>query len=77
MSTSDPAIKKIAAKVPVDLVKEKAEILRRYRGLLRAIPGERSAEDSRLIRKAFNIAVEAHKDQRRKTGEPTSTIPLP
>jgi len=76
MSTSDPAIKKIAEKVPVDLVKEKAEILRRYRGLLRAIPGERSAEDSRLIRKAFNIAVEAHKDQRRKTGEPYIYHPI-
>ncbi|HQV75262.1 MAG: bifunctional (p)ppGpp synthetase/guanosine-3',5'-bis(diphosphate) 3'-pyrophosphohydrolase [Flavobacteriales bacterium] len=76
MSTSDPAINKVAEKVPVDLVKEKAEILRRYRGLLRAIPGERSAEDSRLIRKAFNIAVEAHKDQRRKTGEPYIYHPI-
>lgn len=76
MSTSDPAINKVAEKVQVDLVKEKAEILRRYRGLLRAIPGERSAEDSRLIRKAFNIAVEAHKDQRRKTGEPYIYHPI-
>jgi len=76
MSTSEPAIKKVAEKIPVDLAKEKAEILRRYRGLLRAVPGERSAEDSRLIRKAFNIAVEAHKDQRRKTGEPYIYHPI-
>ncbi|MEZ4740769.1 MAG: bifunctional (p)ppGpp synthetase/guanosine-3',5'-bis(diphosphate) 3'-pyrophosphohydrolase [Flavobacteriales bacterium] len=63
-------------KVAIDLVKEKAEILRRYRGLLRSIRGERTPEDSRLIRKAFNIAVEAHKDQRRKTGEPYIYHPI-
>ena len=57
--------------VPVrDLALERAEILLRYRGLLRAIKGHRTPEDNRLIRKAFNIAVEAHKDQRRKSGEP-------
>lgn len=71
-----PAIKNSTERVPVDLAKEKAEILRRYRGLLRAIRGERSTEDSRLIRKAFNIAVEAHKDQRRKTGEPYIYHPI-
>ncbi len=60
----------------IDLVREKAEILRRYRGLLRSIGGERTPEDSRLIRKAFNIAVEAHKDQRRKTGEPYIYHPI-
>jgi GTP pyrophosphokinase len=57
-------------------VKEKAEILRRYRGLLRSIRGDRTTEDTRLIRKAFNIAVEAHKDQRRKTGEPYIYHPI-
>ncbi len=59
-----------------DLVAEKAEILRRYRGLLRSIRGDRSVEDTRLIRKAFNIAVEAHKNQRRKTGEPYIYHPI-
>lgn len=63
-------------KVEIDLVKERAEILRRYRGLLRAIRGERTAEESRMIRKAFNIAVEAHKEQRRKTGEPYIYHPI-
>ena len=48
----------------------------RYRGLLRSIKGSRTPEDSRLIRKAFNIAVEAHKDQRRKSGEPYIYHPI-
>jgi len=66
-----------ATKPPtIDLVAERAEILRRYRTLLRAIKGERTAEDTRLIRKAFNIAVEAHKDQRRKSGEPYIYHPI-
>ncbi len=60
----------------IDLAAERKEILRRYRTLLRAIKGERTAEDTRLIRKAFNIAVEAHKDQRRKTGEPYIYHPI-
>lgn len=63
-------------KVEIDLVKERAEILRRYRGLLRAIRGTRTPEESRMIRKAFNIAVEAHKEQRRKTGEPYIYHPI-
>ncbi|HRF81355.1 MAG TPA: bifunctional (p)ppGpp synthetase/guanosine-3',5'-bis(diphosphate) 3'-pyrophosphohydrolase [Flavobacteriales bacterium] len=66
----------VEQKVEIDLVKERAEILRRYRGLLRSIRGERTAEESRMIRKAFNIAVEAHKEQRRKTGEPYIYHPI-
>ncbi len=65
-----------SARPVIDLVAEKAEILRRYRGLLRSIKGQRTADESRLIRKAFNIAVEAHKDQRRKSGEPYIYHPI-
>ncbi|MBK9148342.1 MAG: bifunctional (p)ppGpp synthetase/guanosine-3',5'-bis(diphosphate) 3'-pyrophosphohydrolase [Flavobacteriales bacterium] len=65
-----------ASKPAIDIEAERAEILRRYRTLLRAIKGERTAEDTRLIRKAFNIAVEAHKDQRRKSGEPYIYHPI-
>ncbi len=43
---------------------------------MRSIRGERTSEDTRLIRKAFNIALEAHKDQRRKSGEPYIYHPL-
>src|SRR5690606_41651665 len=66
----------VESSVAPDLEREKEEILRRYRGLLRAVPGERSTENTRLIRKAFNIAMEAHKDQRRKTGEPYIYHPI-
>ncbi|MBS1582506.1 MAG: bifunctional (p)ppGpp synthetase/guanosine-3',5'-bis(diphosphate) 3'-pyrophosphohydrolase [Bacteroidetes bacterium] len=69
MSTPPPA-------PVIDLEQEKDEILGRYRGLLRAIPGDRNAESTRTIRKAFNIALEAHKDQRRKSGEPYIYHPI-
>src|SRR5690606_34169157 len=66
-----------APSTPVyDLEEEKEQILRRYRSLLRAVRGERSTEHTRLIRKAFNIALEAHKDQRRKSGEPYIYHPI-
>ncbi|HMC98126.1 MAG TPA: hypothetical protein VKG92_10750, partial [Flavobacteriales bacterium] len=51
--------KTIAPGPEINAAEENAEILRRYRGLLRAVRGERSIEDTRMIRKAFNIAVEA------------------
>ncbi|MBK6540733.1 MAG: bifunctional (p)ppGpp synthetase/guanosine-3',5'-bis(diphosphate) 3'-pyrophosphohydrolase [Flavobacteriales bacterium] len=60
----------------IDVAKERGEILLRYRGLLRTIKGHRTPDDTRLIRKAFNIALEAHKDQRRKSGEPYIYHPL-
>ncbi|MCB0793260.1 MAG: bifunctional (p)ppGpp synthetase/guanosine-3',5'-bis(diphosphate) 3'-pyrophosphohydrolase [Flavobacteriales bacterium] len=59
-----------------DEEREKTEILNRYRGLLRSIRGERTQEETRAIRKAFNIAVEAHKGQRRKSGEPYIYHPI-
>ena len=60
----------------IDAAAERSEILRRYRTLLRAFKGDRTAEDTRVIRKAFNIAVEAHKVQRRKSGEPYIYHPI-
>src|SRR5262245_36928593 len=60
----------------IDLEKERDEIISRYKGLLRSIRGERSGDSSRMIRKAFNIAVEAHKEQRRKSGEPYIYHPI-
>ncbi|HQX31740.1 MAG TPA: HD domain-containing protein, partial [Flavobacteriales bacterium] len=71
-----PQVITSGTKPVIDLVAENEEILRRYKALLRSIRGQRTAEETRLIRKAFNIAVEAHKTQRRKTGEPYIYHPI-
>jgi GTP pyrophosphokinase len=59
----------------IDLEQERKEILNAFRGLLRATKN-RSREDTRMIRKAFDVAVEAHKDMRRKSGEPYIYHPI-
>ncbi|MBL7897323.1 MAG: RelA/SpoT family protein, partial [Crocinitomicaceae bacterium] len=60
----------------IDLEKERLEILKAYRGLLWASRHVRDKEDTKLIRKAFDLAVEAHKDMRRKSGEPYIFHPI-
>lgn len=62
--------------VTIDEEEEKKEILRRYRGLLRAAERSKSSADRRRIRKAFDVALEAHKDMRRKSGEPYIYHPI-
>jgi len=54
---------------------EKREILKRYRNLLR-LWKPRNPVDKNNVRKAFKMALEAHKDMRRKTGEPYIYHPL-
>ncbi|WP_223033178.1 RelA/SpoT family protein [Hanstruepera marina] len=53
----------------VDIEKENAAIAKAYKELLKVSYRTLSKEDKLLIRKAFDVAVEAHKDQRRKSGE--------
>ena len=60
----------------IDIEQEKKEILKRYRGLLRASKRRLEKGDKLLIRKAFDIALEAHKDMRRKSGEPYIYHPI-
>ena len=48
---------------------EKKAIAREYKELLRISYQTLTDSDKKLIRKAFDVAVEAHKDQRRKSGE--------
>ena len=55
---------------------EKKLILREYRALLRALKLRIKKGDKRLIRRAFEISVDAHKDMRRKSGEPYILHPL-
>ncbi|MEM7297499.1 MAG: HD domain-containing protein, partial [Bacteroidota bacterium] len=60
----------------VDLEAEKKEILSRYRGLLRSSSRSHTAAEKKRIRKAFDVALEAHKDMRRKSGEPYIYHPI-
>ncbi|HEX8515659.1 MAG TPA: bifunctional (p)ppGpp synthetase/guanosine-3',5'-bis(diphosphate) 3'-pyrophosphohydrolase [Bacteroidia bacterium] len=60
----------------IDVEAEKKEILKRYRALLQACKRTLEKGDKLLIRKAFDIALEAHKDMRRKSGEPYIYHPI-
>jgi guanosine-3',5'-bis(diphosphate) 3'-pyrophosphohydrolase len=53
----------------VDIEKENAAIAKQYKELLRISYQVLTREDKKIIRQAFDIAVDAHKDQRRKSGE--------
>ncbi|OSZ78951.1 RelA/SpoT family protein [Chitinophagaceae bacterium IBVUCB1] len=55
---------------------EKKLILREYRALLRALKHRIKKGDKKLLRRAFEISVDAHKDMRRKSGEPYILHPL-
>ncbi|MDY3350867.1 RelA/SpoT family protein [Riemerella anatipestifer] len=59
-----------------DLEKENKEILARYKDLISSTYRTLNEEQNKLIRKAFDIALDAHKDQRRKTGEPYIYHPI-
>jgi len=54
---------------------EKKEILRRYRYLMK-VWQPKQQEDRKVVRKAFNMAVKAHRDMRRRSGEPYIYHPL-
>ncbi|MCO4292232.1 bifunctional (p)ppGpp synthetase/guanosine-3',5'-bis(diphosphate) 3'-pyrophosphohydrolase [Solitalea sp. MAHUQ-68] len=60
----------------IDLQAEKNEIIKRYRTLLRACKATLQKGDKRLIRKAFDMSLESHKDMRRKSGEPYIYHPI-
>jgi GTP diphosphokinase / guanosine-3',5'-bis(diphosphate) 3'-diphosphatase len=60
----------------IDTEQEKKEIINRYRRLLRKAKPILKDGDAKLIKKAFSMALEAHKDMRRKSGEPFIFHPL-
>jgi GTP pyrophosphokinase len=62
--------------VQIDIELEKKEILKRYRTLLKSCKRMMDKNDRLMIRKAFNLAVESHKDMRRKSGEPYIYHPI-
>src|SRR5690625_4516372 len=53
----------------IDIEKENKAIARQYKELLKISYQSLTDDDKKLIRKAFDVAVDAHKDQRRKSGE--------
>ena len=55
---------------------ENKEIAKRYKNLLKETYQTLSRSDKLMIRKAFNLSVEAHANQRRKTGEPYIFHPI-
>ena len=71
METTPPILK-----YTLNEEEEKKEILRQYRGLLKELKPKLKPGDKELIRTAFEIAAEAHKTMRRKSGEPYILHPL-
>lgn len=55
--------------IEIDIEQENKAIAKEYKELLRISYQTLTEEDKKLIRKAFDVAVDAHKDQRRKSGE--------
>jgi len=60
----------------IDLQKEKKEIVKRYRALMRAWNANKGIQKNNLVRKAFVMASQAHNTMRRRTGEPYIYHPL-
>jgi len=60
----------------LDEEQEKKEIVRHYRALLRSLRDKLKKGDKELLRTAFEMAAEAHKSMRRKSGEPYVLHPL-
>ncbi|WP_028981022.1 RelA/SpoT family protein [Sporocytophaga myxococcoides] len=60
----------------VDIEKENKEIIRRYRKLLRHAKPFLKDDDAKIIKKAFFTSLQAHKDMRRRSGEPYIYHPL-
>jgi GTP pyrophosphokinase len=63
-------------KYNLDEEQEKKLILREYRALLRSLKTKLKPGDKKSIRVAFEMAVDAHKTMRRKSGEPYILHPL-
>ncbi len=59
-----------------DSIKENSLIAKEYKELLKISYQSLSKDDRKLIRLAFNTSVDAHKNQRRKSGEPYVFHPI-
>ncbi len=59
-----------------ELEQEKRDILKRYRSLLSVCRPGTTLEERKQIKKAFGFALQAHKEHRRKSGEPYIYHPI-
>lgn len=60
----------------IDTEADRKVILKEYRALLKALDPGVGKDDRKRIRQAFELAAEAHKDTRRKSGEPYILHPI-
>jgi guanosine-3',5'-bis(diphosphate) 3'-pyrophosphohydrolase len=63
-------------KVLTDVELENQQIVKAYRNLLKTSRRNLEKGDKKLIREAFNLSLDAHKNMRRKSGEPYIMHPL-
>jgi guanosine-3',5'-bis(diphosphate) 3'-pyrophosphohydrolase len=59
-----------------EIEQEKKEIIRRYRMLFVMLNHFLKDDDAKIIKRAFNMSQEAHKNMRRRSGEPYIFHPL-
>ena len=64
------------AKYTLNEEQEKKEIIRHYRALLKVLRPKLKKGDKELLRTAFQMAANAHKTMRRKSGEPYILHPI-
>ncbi len=60
----------------IDYEKEKIDIENAYQDLINSVKVQLDEDDVKFIRKAFDVAVDAHKEMRRKSGEPYIFHPI-
>lgn len=60
----------------IDYEKEKIDIENSYTDLINSVKVQLDEGDLKFIRKAFDVAVDAHKEMRRKSGEPYIFHPI-
>lgn len=60
----------------IDVEQERKDIIKEYRSLLKACKPNIHPSDKKMIRAAFQMSAEAHKEMRRKSGEPYVFHPI-
>ncbi len=74
--TPEISVDAVLPKYNLNPEQEKNEIIRHYRALLRSLRPKLKKGDKELVRQAFEMAADAHKTMRRKSGEPYILHPI-